>query len=457
VVAAAIALGYTSRAVLFDLDHGGPLLLWIGVNLLAEFLWLPTLTGRATSSMAATVNFAALFITGPGKALWVVSIAAAIATVLIQRRSPLRGVYNLGQMAVTIAAAGWVYDLTGGGQAKLEDFHRPLALISFLSVGLVYFLVNTGLVSAVVGLWDGQRILKVWRENYGYANDLFTSLSLFLLSPLMVLSYLALGPIGLSLFFVPMLFMRNAAMSYIELRQAQEQLVRTERMAAMGEMSAEIGHELANVLQVITARAQMLLTDPEGVRSERAKKAARMIFERVADMRRLTKGLMDFSHRDVVRRRELVNALVRDSVEFVKPQNRFDRVDWRMNLDPVEPEADLDGTQLRQVLLNLFRNAADAMADADVATRWIEVGTRLQGTSLELWVRDSGPGIPKEIRDRIFEPWFTTKPDGHGFGLAVCYRIIRAHGGSIVAGKAPEGGAEFMIKLPARPVQSAAA
>jgi len=457
VLVAALAAGYSSRAVLFDFDQAGSLLFWVGVTLLAEFLWLPTLTGRATSSMAATVNFAALFIEGTEKALWVVAPAAAIATVLIQRRSPLRGVYNLGQMMVTIVAAGWIYTHTGGGPAKLSDFNQPATLIPFLSAGLVYFFVNTGLVSAVVGLWEGQRLLRVWRENYGYANDLFTTLSLFLLSPLMVLSFLALGGVGLTLFFVPMLFMRNAAMRYIELQQAQEQLVRTERMAAMGEMSAEIGHELANVLQVIGARAQMLLTDPEGVRSERAMKAARMIFERVADMRRLTKGLMDFSHRDVVRRREMVNALVRDAVDFVSPQNRFDRVDWRMDLDPAEPEADLDGTQLRQVLLNLFRNAADAMADAGVAERRIEVGTRQRGSTIELWVRDSGPGIPEVIRERVFEPWFTTKPDGHGFGLAVCYRIIRAHGGSIAAGKAPEGGAEFMVRLPGRPAQRAAA
>ncbi len=457
VIGLAAATAIWNRDILFDPHNHASLLLWVVVTVLAEFLWLPTLTGSATSSMAATVNYAAIFILGGGEqALWVVSSAAAVATVFIQRRSLIRGVYNLGQMILTVAATGWIYRLAGGGPATIADLRDPFALIPFFSAGVVYFVVNTGLVAAVVGLWEGQNILRVWRENYGYANDLFTTLALFLFSPLMILSYLTLGPFGLSLFFVPMAVVRNAAARYIELRQAQEQLVRNERMAAAGEMAAEIGHELSNVLQVITARTQILLTDAEGVRSERAIKAARMIFERVADMRRLTKGLMDFSHREVVRQREDVNALVRDAIDFVSPQNRFDRMQWRLDLDPTDPEADLDVTQFRQVLLNLFRNAADAMADAHVAEPWLEIGTRVRGGFFELWVRDGGPGIPEAIRERIFDPMFTTKPDGHGFGLAVCFRIIRDHGGTINAGRASDGGAEFMIRLPVRPQARAA-
>ncbi len=211
------------------------------------------------------------------------------------------------------------------------------------------------------------------------------------------------------------------------------------------------------MLQAINARAQMLLTEPDGVRGERAARAVRVIFERVADMRRLTKGLMDFSHRDVLRRRERVNGLVQDAVEFVSPQNRYERIRWRLDLDPSDPEADVDGGQLRQVLVNLFQNAAEAMAEAGTADWWIEVTTRERGDWIELRVRDGGPGIPEAIRARAFEPWFTTKPGGHGFGLAVCYRILSNHGGSIAAQNAPGGGAEMLIRLPVRPARRAAA
>jgi signal transduction histidine kinase len=446
---AAGLIGWLHRSALIEPGGVARLAPWLLATVLAELFWLPTVTGRATSSMASTVNFAALFILGPEGAVWVAAIAAGLATFLFQRRSLLRSLYNLAQIMLTVAAAGWFDVHSGGGGVTLEEFRDPSAVVHFISAGLVYIIVNTGLVAAVVAFWEGQPFLRVWQENYGYLDDFLTSLALFLLSPLMVLSYLTLGAPGLTLFFVPMLMIRNSAARYVELRAAQDHLVWNERMAAMGEMAAEIGHELSNALQVINARAQLLLTDSEGVRGERATHAIRVIFERVADMRRLTKGLMDFSHHDVLRRPEGLNPLVKDAVEFVSPQNHYDGVRWVVELDPSEPVADVDGGQLRQVLLNLFQNAVDAMAEAEAVDRWIGVATRARDGMVEIKVRDGGPGVPVDLRSRIFEPWFTTKPHGHGFGLAVSYRIIKNHGGSIEVRSHAAGGAEFVIVLPA--------
>jgi signal transduction histidine kinase len=446
---AAGLVGFVSRSAFSEPGALQRLLPWLVATVLAELFWLPTITGRATSSMASTVNFAALFVLGPAGAVWVAAAAAGLATLLIQRRSVLRSLYNVAQVMLTVAAAGWFDVHAGGGPVTLDEFRNPAALVHFLNAGLVYIIVNTGLVAAVVAFWEGQSFLKVWHENYGYADDLLTSLALFLLSPLMVLSFLTLGPAGITLFFIPLLLVRNAAARYLELKAAQEHLLWNERMAAMGEMAAEIGHELANALQVINARAQLLLTDGDGVRGDRATRAVRVIFERVADMRRLTKGLMDFSHHDVIRRRERVNELVQDAVDFVSPQNRYDGVRWLMDLDPDEPEADVDGAQLRQVLLNLFQNAVEAMTEAEVKDRWIRVATRLRGATVELRVVDGGPGIPADMHSRIFEPWFTTKPGGHGFGLAVSYRIIKNHGGSIAVQNGAGNGGNIRIQLPA--------
>jgi C4-dicarboxylate-specific signal transduction histidine kinase len=291
-------------------------------------------------------------------------------------------------------------------------------------------------------------VLRVWRQNYGYADDLLTSLALFLLSPLMALAYLVLGVMGLLLCFVPMALVRNAAKRYIALQQTQQALVWNERMAAMGEMAAEIGHELANVLQVITAQAQMLLTEPDGVRGERSKRATRLIFERAADMRRLTKGLVDFSHREVVPRQELIPRLVREAVEMVRTQARYDGIDWEVEIVDEHLKADVDGGQLRQVLVNLFRNAAEAMtgrAGSVIRVRVSPIGDRFR-----IEVEDNGGGFPPDFIDRVFEPWLSTKPEGHGFGLAVCYRIVRNHGGSIRAANLPAGGAAVIIELPCR-------
>jgi C4-dicarboxylate-specific signal transduction histidine kinase len=100
------------------------------------------------------------------------------------------------------------------------------------------------------------------------------------------------------------------------------------------------------------------------------------------------------------------------------------------------------------VLLNLFQNAVEAMTEAEVKDRWIRVATRLRGATVELRVVDGGPGIPADMHSRIFEPWFTTKPGGHGFGLAVSYRIIKNHGGSIAVQNGGNGG-NIRIQLPA--------
>jgi signal transduction histidine kinase len=455
VMLVAVLVGFHHRTAITDPGAFRTLLAWLVATVLAEIFWLPTITGRATSSMASSVNFAALFILGPPGATWVAAIAAGLASLAIQRRSVLRALYNLSQTAITMAVAGFLDLALGGGPVTVEDFRDPTSLIHFFAVGLGYIVVNTGLVATVVALWEGQPVFKVWRENYGFADDLLTSLALFLLSPLIVLSLLTLGPVGITLFFVPMLLIRNSAVRYVELRAAQDQLVWNERMAAMGEMAGEIGHELGNALQVIGSRSQLLLAEAETLKNERMATAIRVIFERVSDMRRLTTGLMDFSHRDVKPRRERLNRLVQEAVDFVSPQNRFDGVKWVVALDPSDPEVDLDAGQFRQVLLNLFGNAAEAMAEAGVKGPSIEVRTKVAGTSIELKVRDNGTGVPPAIQSRIFEPRFTTKAKGHGFGLAVTYRIIKNHGGTIAVKNASGGGAEFRMTLPARPAATA--
>ncbi len=450
VMLVAVLVGFLHRTAIADPGAFRTLLAWLVATVLAEIFWLPTITGRATSSMASSVNFAALFVLGPPGATWVAAIAAGLASLVIQRRSVLRALYNLSQTAITMAVAGFLDVTLGGGPVTVEEFRDPASLIHFFAAGLGYIVVNTGLVATVVALWEGQPVFKVWRENYGFADDLLTSLALFL-EPAHRALLLTLGPIGITLFFVPMLLIRNSAVRYVELRAAQDQLVWNERMAAMGEMAGEIGHELGNALQVIGSRSQLLLADAEKSGNQRTASAVRVIFERVADMKRLTQGLMDFSHRDVKRRRERLNRLVQEAVDFVSPQNRFDGVKWVVALEPSDPEVDLDAGQFRQVLLNLFGNAADAMAEAGVRGPSIEVRTKVAGASIELKVRDNGTGVPAAIQSRIFEPRFTTKRNGHGFGLAVTYRIIKNHGGTIAVKNVSGGGAEFRIVLPARP------
>jgi signal transduction histidine kinase len=138
-------------------------------------------------------------------------------------------------------------------------------------------------------------------------------------------------------------------------------------------------------------------------------------------------------------------------VEFITPQNKYERVSFDLDLEADLPETHLDPAQVQQVLLNLFSNAADALRQEGSQEPRILVRTRfVGGEAVELVVEDNGPGIPAGAMQRIFEPSFTTKPEGHGFGLSTCYRIVKNHGGSIVVENAPRSGARFTVHFPVK-------
>jgi two-component system C4-dicarboxylate transport sensor histidine kinase DctB len=227
-------------------------------------------------------------------------------------------------------------------------------------------------------------------------------------------------------------------------------LIYSERMAAKGEMAAEIGHELRNQLAAISGRAQMLLKDVERSAPENLAKHAQIILEQSRRMEALSQGLMNFSRAELQIERVDVNGLVQKTVEFVRGQNRFDAVEWDLRLSERVPELRVDPGQVQQVLLNLFMNAADAMKEKALGPRVIGVTTDVDDRfrELRLVVTDTGTGIPASNLARIFEPHFTTKAEGHGFGLSTSYRIITNHGGRIAAESPPGQGASFTVTLP---------
>jgi signal transduction histidine kinase len=237
---------------------------------------------------------------------------------------------------------------------------------------------------------------------------------------------------------------------YVELRNAQNLLIHNERMAAKGEMAAEIGHELRNQLAAISGRAQMLLRDSEREAFASVSRHAQIILEQSKRMETLSKGLMDFSSAELRIERVDIDALLRRSMEFVRSQNKFDAVEWELRLAEGVPDLRADPGQIQQVLLNLFINAAEAMAEAKVVRRIISVTTTFdeRARQVSIVVSDSGPGVAVSHLGKVFEPHFTTKPEGHGFGLSTSYRILANHGGSITVESPPGQGARFTVRLP---------
>gem|GEM_PF-2501464 len=243
---------------------------------------------------------------------------------------------------------------------------------------------------------------------------------------------------------------RNREISALNrsLQEAQTQLITSARLAAMGEMSAEIGHELNNYIAVISGRADLIPLTIEKGDYEKAIENARTIAEQTLRIQVLTNGLMDSSRRDTRESDCDFAKLIEQTVIFVQPQNKYDRIHFNIDLQKDLPIMRLDSQQMQQVLLNLFSNAADAIGpekDGEITVR-ARVHEDLGETVVE--IQDDGPGIPKELMQRIFEPSFTTKKHGHGFGLAVCHRVVTNHRGTITVSSNPKWGTIFRMALP---------
>jgi two-component system sensor histidine kinase DctS len=145
-----------------------------------------------------------------------------------------------------------------------------------------------------------------------------------------------------------------------------------------------------------------------------------------------------------------VNDLVRDTVELTRGLLTIRHVGVVTELAPELPRISGDRVQLQQLLLNLIVNACDASAELPEDRRVATIGTQLQGSMVRLCVTDRGPGVPPEAIEKVFEPFWSTRPGGMGMGLAVCRSIAVAHHGSLTVRNTEEGGAQFCALLPAQ-------
>jgi len=235
-----------------------------------------------------------------------------------------------------------------------------------------------------------------------------------------------------------------------ELASADARLQRSKRLAALGEMAAGIAHEIRNPLAAIQLYAGLLVEDlPPKTECART---AKQIASGVRRLNAIVGDVLSFSREIGPRRRPtLVAELVSRVIDAHRPAIEQAHVTVHCHSDDPNSVIDVDPDLLHQALLNLVRNAVDAMGDtgggASGGGGVITIETRLEEGHVVITIRDTGPGIAEADIDRIFNPFFTTRNTGTGLGLAIVHRIVDAHDGSICVSN--DGGAVFELILPA--------
>jgi PAS domain S-box-containing protein len=232
------------------------------------------------------------------------------------------------------------------------------------------------------------------------------------------------------------------------MREAQEALLRTEKLAVIGRLAASIGHELRNPLAAIRNAwfylDRRLVQTPSAEPDQRVQQFSRVITTEIDRCAKIIGELLDFSReRAIYRVPTPAHELVQSALEVVvKPGANITLTNAVSEELPVP---NLDADQFRQVLVNLLQNAAEAV---DAQTGRVEVTASEEGGELTIVVTDNGKGMTEEVRARIFEPLYTTKLRGTGLGLAIVEGIIKRHGGRILVASALGRGTTFSITIP---------
>jgi signal transduction histidine kinase len=233
-----------------------------------------------------------------------------------------------------------------------------------------------------------------------------------------------------------------------ELVHARASLVRSERLATAGRLASGIAHEVGNPLGAITGYAELArdrLAAGDAGRAE-TDDFLRRIADEAQRIDRIVRGLLDLARPAAPEVGEVDVAVPLDAaLRLARIQARFRSVEVEVAIPPDLPRVRADEARLAQVFLNLFLNAADAMAGAGR----VRVAARAGAGRVEVEVRDTGPGIPPSDLARVFEPFFSTKPagEGTGLGLAISQGIVESLGGELSAANAPGGGAVLTVAL----------
>ena len=238
---------------------------------------------------------------------------------------------------------------------------------------------------------------------------------------------------------------RKMAADIDELQRLNEQLIRAEKLAAMGTLAAGVAHEVNNPLASISSLVQMMRA--EAGHSDETRERLNLISAQINRINQVTKDMTNFARSRPAAKHDVdINAIVITAMRLANFDKVFQSLDIERSLEDDLPTVFADEDQLQQVFLNLLLNARDAMPDGGK----LKVQSLLNEDQVTIEIADSGTGIDADEAKQIFDPFFTTKPAGKGtgLGLAVCYGIVTAHDGRIEVAPNQPSGSIFRVILP---------
>jgi two-component system, NtrC family, sensor kinase len=240
--------------------------------------------------------------------------------------------------------------------------------------------------------------------------------------------------------------------------RAQALALSNERLAAIGKMAAHVTHEIRNPLSAMGLNVELLTEELAALGETDAPERAEVrsllaaIQREVQRLEHLSEEYLRVARLPQPRMEaDDVAAAVREIVAFARPEIEREGCTVELHVADPLPPALFDEAQLRQALLNLLRNAREAMPGGGPIDVWVMA----EGMGVVVDVDDRGGGIPEEIRPRVFDPFFSTKGEGTGLGLAITRHIVQAHGGSVMCEPRDAGGTRFRVALPIAPAKSA--
>ena len=240
--------------------------------------------------------------------------------------------------------------------------------------------------------------------------------------------------------------------AYENLRRTQEQLLHSERLAAVGQLISGVAHELNNPLTAILGYSQLLISS--GQLGSQGIEYSEKLYKQAQRTHRIVQNLLSFARQHKPERIPVkMNQALEETLALRDYDLRMNHIRVHLDLAPDLPVTAADPHQLQQVFLNMVNNAVDAILERSTEGElWVR--TAMEGDRLVIEFADSGPGVKDP--SRVFDPFYTTKPvgKGTGLGLSICYGIVTEHGGSIRVRNVPSRGACFTIELPCQPVMA---